>query len=268
MGSTAYGVSDDNSDMDIYGWVIPTKELIFPHIGGEIMGFGKQIKRFEQWQHHHVIDHPKEYDFQVFNIVKYFQLCMECNPNMIDSMFTSQVSILHSTKIANMVREQRHLFLCKKAWHSFKGYAYSQLHKMNSKNPEGKRVAIREKFGFDVKFAYHLVRLLSEVEQILIEGDLDLQDKARREHMKAIRRGEVSKEDIIRWAADKEAQLEKLYHTSTLAHSMREDEIKTLLLNCLEEHFGDLNGCINEPDAPIRALREVDEVLKKYNRFL
>ena len=29
MGSLAYGVSNDNSDMDIYGFSIPPKEIIF-----------------------------------------------------------------------------------------------------------------------------------------------------------------------------------------------------------------------------------------------
>jgi hypothetical protein len=40
MGSTAYGVSTDNSDQDIYGFCIPPKEDVFPHLRGEIMGFG------------------------------------------------------------------------------------------------------------------------------------------------------------------------------------------------------------------------------------
>jgi len=29
MGSLAYGVSNDNSDMDVYGFSIPPKEIIF-----------------------------------------------------------------------------------------------------------------------------------------------------------------------------------------------------------------------------------------------
>ena len=48
MGSVAYGVSSDTSDVDVYGWAIPPKEDIFPHLRGEILGFGKQAKRFEQ----------------------------------------------------------------------------------------------------------------------------------------------------------------------------------------------------------------------------
>src|SRR5688500_2656981 len=47
MGSVAYGVSSDTSDMDVYGFCIPPKEMIFPHLAGEIPGFGTQVQRFE-----------------------------------------------------------------------------------------------------------------------------------------------------------------------------------------------------------------------------
>ena len=40
MGSVAYGVSSDTSDMDVYGWAIPPKDDVFPHLRGEIPGFG------------------------------------------------------------------------------------------------------------------------------------------------------------------------------------------------------------------------------------
>src|ERR1700753_3003830 len=80
MGSVAYGVSGDTSDIDLYGWCIPTKEIIFPHLAGEIFGFGSQKKRFNQWQEHHVKDPSamqgkgREYDLTVYNVVDYFQL--------------------------------------------------------------------------------------------------------------------------------------------------------------------------------------------------
>ncbi|KKN01191.1 hypothetical protein LCGC14_1130320 [marine sediment metagenome] len=36
MGSVAYGVKGSASDVDLYGIVIPTKEVLFPHLSGEI----------------------------------------------------------------------------------------------------------------------------------------------------------------------------------------------------------------------------------------
>ena len=94
MGSIAYGVSSEQSDRDIYGFCIPPKEDVFPHLDGEIPGFGEPKKRFEQFQESHVDDASAqggkgiEYDLTIYSIVKYMSLCMECNPNMIDSLFT------------------------------------------------------------------------------------------------------------------------------------------------------------------------------------
>ncbi len=48
MGSVAYGVSDDTSDIDVYGFCIPPVKYIFPHVNGLIYGFD-EIKNFEQW---------------------------------------------------------------------------------------------------------------------------------------------------------------------------------------------------------------------------
>jgi len=262
MGSQAYGVSNDTSDCDIYGFAIPPKEDIFPHLRGEIMGFGRQNHRFDQWQEQHIEDKEarKEYDFSVYSIVKYFQLCMENNPNMIDSLFTPERCVLHSTQIAQLVRESRRSFLHRGCWHKFKGYAYSQMHKMNSKDPEGKRRETIEKFGFDVKFAYHVVRLLNEVEQILVEGDLDLQ--RNREQLKSIRRGDWTQEQIVQYFADKEKMLEEAYSKSELPWGPDEEKIKSLLVRCLEMHYGNLDKAIVIPDRFENALRQISEICR------
>jgi len=193
---------------------------------------------------------------------------MENNPNMVDSLFTPQECVLHCTKIGNMVRDKRKMFLHKGSWHKYKGYAYNQLHKMDSKDPEpdSKRAALREQFGFDVKFAYHVVRLLDEAEQILLFSDIDLRRNAAQ--LKAIRRGELSKEEIVRMASEKEKYLERVYEESTLRYSPDEKAIRTLLLECLEEHYGSLDTCVLNPDAAVVALREISEVIEKNRRLL
>ena len=266
MGSQAYGVSTDDSDLDVYGFCIPPKDLVFPHLAGEIPGFGRQVQRFEQWQEHHVQDPNKEveYDFAVYSIVKYFQLCMENNPNMIDSLFTPRNCVIHSTNISEMVRENRRMFLHKGSWHKFKGYAYAQMSKIRNKvnASNEKRAASIAEHGYDLKFAYHIVRLLNEVEQILVEGDLDLQ--RNREQLKDIRRGEWTIEQVERYFEEKEKILEATYASSTLPHSPDEPAIKRLLMNCLEEHYGDLSNAVRM-DINVEALvRDIRNVLNRY----
>lgn len=265
MGSYAYGVSNDLSDLDIYGFCIPNKDMIFPHLKGEIIGFGRQKKRFDQFQIHHIVDNEtnKGFDISIYNIVKYFQLCMENNPNMIDSLFVPQRCVIHCTQIGDLVRQNRKLFLHKGAFYKFKGYAYSQLHKIESKNPIGKRKQIIEQFGFDVKFAYHVVRLLCQIEQILIENDLDLE--RNREQLKSIRRGEWSLEEIKTFFNEKEKSLETLYSDSKLQNVPNEHQIKELLLNCLEIHFGSLDNCIKRDYKIDDLLDDLKSIVSKYS---
>jgi uncharacterized protein len=178
----------------------------------------------------------------------------------------ARVRVLHSTRVGNLVRENRKLFLHRGAWPKFKGYAYSQLHKIALKEPKGKRAELVAQYGYDVKFAYHVVRLLGEAEQLLIEGDVDLQRD--NERLKAIRRGEWTEDRLRQWAAEKEVDLEKAYATSPLPALPNETALKALLLNCLEEHYGTLSGCIEQPDRALSALRAIQAELDKVRDVL
>src|ERR1019366_2686068 len=87
-GSESYGSSCNDSDKDLVGFCIPKKEIIFPHTAGFIPHFGtKDVpERFDQFQQHHIKYQKNNQDYEadvtVYNIVRYFQLCMENNPNM------------------------------------------------------------------------------------------------------------------------------------------------------------------------------------------
>ena len=152
-GSVSYGVSNDTSDLDIIGWAIPPKTDIFPHLRGEIPGFGRQNQRFAQWQEHHIKDGEQEYDFTVYSIVKYFQLVMENNPNMLDSLAVPQRCVLFCSPIAQMVRDNRHMFFHKGSYHKFRGYSYSQKSKLANKNKEVER-----------KMPEHIKKILGKID--------------------------------------------------------------------------------------------------------
>ena len=264
QGSTVYGCSTDDSDFDIVGFCIPPKDLVFPHLAGCIKGFGRQQKDFVCYQQHHIITEKHKYDLNIYNIVHFFHLCMENNPNMLTALFLPQDCILFSTQVYEYIRDHRKLFLHKGAWHRFKGYAYSQMHKIGDKNPEPgtKRAALIEKFGYDVKYAYHLVRLLDELEQILTLGDIDLRRNS--EQLKAIRRGEWSEDYLKEWFAKREHDLEILYQKCTLPWGPNEEAIKNVLLTCLEMHYGNLNCCIQVPGRAESILRQVAEIVDEY----
>lgn len=265
-GSMSYGVSSDGSDMDIMGFCIPDKGTVFPHSRGEIEGFGTKLPRFEQFQEHHIksLDGQTEYDVTVYNITKFFQMCMENNPNMVDSLYTPDRCVTHITNIGKLVRSNRDLFLHKGSWHKFKGYAYQQMKKIrekaNSSNP--KRAESIAKYGYDVKFAYHVVRLINEAEMIMTEHTLDLERS--REQLKSIRRGEWTLTQLEEYARKKESALEEVYNTSTLRYSPDEQAIKNLLLQCLEEYYGSLSTLVTSTDRTPQLVLELEAVMRKY----
>jgi predicted nucleotidyltransferase len=274
MGSTAYGVSGDTSDVDIYSFCIPPIEHVFPHTTGELYGFGDSksgYSRFRQFQEHHIIDKnsDKQYDLNVYNIVDYFQLVMENNPNMLDSLFVPNRCIIHATHIGQMVREKRKMFLHLGCWHTFKGYSFAQIKKAKSVNRTGKRKEIVEELGYCPKFLYHVVRLLLECEQILTEGDIDLERNS--EHLKAIRRGDIGLEEVEKWFQEKELLLEKKYSENKLGlpwgpkDQNLQNKVKQLLLECLEQHYGSLDKLITNPDKEWLALKEIKDIILKYN---
>lgn len=266
MGSSAYGVSNNDSDVDIYGYCIPPKGILFPHTAGYIEGLDKNIPKFDQWQMHHVKDKDakKEYDFSVYSILKYFRLVMDNNPNMIDSLFVPRHCIIHSTQIHEYVRKNRNKFLHKGSWHKFRGYSYSQMHKMNIKIPDknSKRYESIKAHGYDLKFAYHVVRLLSECEQIMTVGTIDLQQN--REQLKSIRRGEWTKDQVVKYFEKKESELEGLYNKSKLPHSPDVDWVKNLFLECLEMHYGSLSDAVQRNKNVDMLVNDINEVLKRY----
>jgi predicted nucleotidyltransferase len=266
MGSEAYGCNDiSKSDKDIYGFCVPPKRVVFPHTNGVVLGFDRDsYEKFEQYQQHHIkYDTNKEADISIYNIVTYFRLVADCNPNMLDSLFVDRECIIHISQLGEMVRESRKLFLHKGLWFKYKGYAMSQSHKIKTKNPIATRKDIMEEQGssYDRKFAYHLVRLLLECEQLLEHGDMDL--RLHKEHYKAIRRGDFTKEEVLEFASEKEKHLEKLFENCKLPERAREPEIKQLLINCLEHHFGSLEKCLENPDQNLVLLRQIKELVRK-----
>lgn len=266
-GSAAYGVSGDTSDMDCFGFVIPPREIVFPFTdGGHIYGFGRQQERFRVWSEHHVKlpDEGKEFDFSVYNIVDFFHLAMENNPNILDVLFLPRRCILHTTKIAEHVRANRSLFLHKGAMHKCRGYAFSQAtkirNKTNSSNP--KRALDIEKNGFDTKFAYQCVRLMLQCEQILVEHDLDIERNS--EILKSIRRGEWTLTQFDEWFTAKEKSLETVCANSTLRDSPDELRLKELLIESLEMHYGTITTGVKRETGVDQLVCELQTVLDRY----
>lgn len=239
-GSRSYGTNNINSDWDFVGFTVPPVELVFPHTAGVIPGFGRQIKHFENFQfqdgYHSQFG---KYDLTIYSIVKYFQLVMEGNPNMVDSLFTDWKLQVVSDAIGWRVWERRHLFLSQKCYHTFKGMMWSHLSRLKGEHTKEGRLDLKEKYGWDTKDGYHSVRMMLELKQILFNGDLELQKD--KNYLLDIRNGKVSKDEALKVCEDILKELESKQDKFVVPYAPDESAIKNLLIQCLEMKYGDLN---------------------------
>jgi len=108
-GSHAYGMATEHSDMDTRGvFVAPPDYVIgcFKHV--------EQVQR-------------SDIDETIFEIGKFVKLAVECNPNIIELLFTDDNNVQFIDPAFQILRDNRDLFLSTKAKFTFSGYAVSQL---------------------------------------------------------------------------------------------------------------------------------------------
>lgn len=113
-GSHAYGTSLPTSDEDFRGVCIPPKRYFH--------GF---MHRFEQAE-------TKSPDVVVYDIRKFFSLAADCNPNIIELLFTDESDWIVATSQWSFIHAERQRFVSKRAMHTFSGYAMSQLKRIRT----------------------------------------------------------------------------------------------------------------------------------------
>jgi len=228
-GSIAHGMyvpqEDPNSidDKDIMG--------IFLHHRDHYLGFG-QYDVYEKW--------VGEYDGVFYEFKKFINMLIKSNPNVLGTLWTDRKYVIYKDPLWDQVLKCKDFFVSKKAYHSFTGYAYSQLRKMTSGTHAGymgdKRKKLVEKWGFDVKNASHLIRLLKMGIEFLVEGELHVERKDTAQLL-SIKRGEWTLEEVKKEADRLFVQCADAYVQSTLPKEPYREGIEAMMISILEEHL-------------------------------
>lgn len=230
IGSVMYGTDTPSSDADFGGVFIPTKDYILGTKNLEqVILSEKNSKALRNTQ--------EDIDYTAYALPKFIRLLIGNNPNIIEFLYAQESTILVKTKYMQKILDNRNLFLSKKAYHTFKGYAYAQRRKLEVKrdNMTG-RTELALKFGYDTKFASHLIRLLFEGLQILTEKTLTF--PLPQNNM--IRDVKLGKYDLT-WVLNKAHYLEELideaYIHSDLQYTPDFEAINELQISLIEDFW-------------------------------
>lgn len=237
-GSIAHGMyrnpehdEDSIDDKDIMGVCIPGVEHYFglTQFGSR----GTYEKKLREW------------DTVTYELRKFVNLLYQSNPGVLSLLWLEPHHYIKRYPEGDLLIENRHLFVSKKIYYAFTGYAYGQLKKMTHGSTEGymgvKRKALVDKFGFDCKNAAHLVRLLRMGIEFLREGELRVHRHDAQELME-IKTGQWALERVQTEADHLFKRAESAYDECKFPNEPARQAVEKLLVGILTDYFGAVKG--------------------------
>ena len=251
-GSYMYGSNNKDTDWDVVGVYIPSREETFPQERGYLHGFDEPLPVMKPIQAHHVVDKEagKEYDITLYPIQKFFALARDGNPNIIDILYAPQDAVLVCTALGEMIVANRNMFVALSLVASYSNYAESQLHKMRNIDNRAFYESMQVLRAFEDANGVPRETPRESASQYGIEYerlyDAMLQRSRRSESIKRFGFDTKFAFNLIRLSA----QLLSLIETGNMNLRQQSDTLKAIRagrwsLERLEQHFYDLNRRIH-----------------------
>ena len=210
VGSTVHGTSVfDQDDRDEMALVIEPPEYIVGHANWETTLMRTQLERDRSG--------PGDLDLVVHSMRKYVRLAMAGNPTILLLLYSPPIDSAWQGRELLACREW---FLSKRAGTAFLGYMDAQRKRLAGEQGGrhgAMRVELVEKYGFDTKYAGHIVRLGLQGIELLTTGRLTLpMEEVDRKLVVDVRTGKVTLPQVLTLASGLQAQLENAIKNSAL----------------------------------------------------
>lgn len=189
VGSRAYGLAEDESDVDRRGVYLPPAEMHW-----SLYGVPEQLE-------------IPEAEACYWELQKFLTLALKANPNVLECLYTPLVE--HATPLARKLLAMRGAFLSKLLYQTYNGYVLSQFKKLRARLDGGRPIKW--------KHAIHLIRLLLAGVTALREGVVPVTvEEAHRARLLAIRRGETPWPEVDAWRLALHKEFEAAFEATKL----------------------------------------------------
>jgi hypothetical protein len=165
------------------------------------------------------------------------------NPTVLLPLFVPDDAVLFINDFGRELRADRRMFLSKECGEKFKGYLNSQRDGLLGKRSGGTRnqgrADIRARYGFDTKFAMHMVRLGMQGVQLLRDGDITMPMPAEElAWLRDLRHGKHTKDEALAFASQLDAQIKSLLERTALPDKPDLRRINEWLGSVHRRHWG------------------------------
>lgn len=188
VGSRAYGLEHDQSDVDRRGIYLPPAELHWA-LYGVPEQFENAATQEVYWE-----------------LEKFLKLALKANPGILECLWSPLIE--HATGIARELLSMREAFLSKLVYHTYNGYVLSQFKKIEQD--------VRTRGAIKWKHPMHLIRLLLSGIAVLRDGYVPVRVDEHREALLAIRDGAMPWEEIDAWRLALHREFDEVFSRTAL----------------------------------------------------
>jgi uncharacterized protein len=213
VGSTVHGTSvaaqDDRDEMAI---IVPPPS--------HVLGLQHLETEVYRTQPEGVRSGPGDLDLVIHTLQKFARLAARGNPTILLPLFVPESAIIEIDQLGREMIKEREMFLSRRSGAAFLGYMKDQLNRLigaqGGRHGKG-RPELLEAYGFDTKYAGHVIRLGYQGIELMESGHLSLPMKlAQKARIVEIRTGGWTLQHVVELAKELHMTLYKTIDKSLL----------------------------------------------------
>lgn len=234
VGSTVHGtsVSDGLEDLDLMAVVIEDQ--------ASFCGFKPKNVWTHRTKPEGVRSEAGDIDWVGYGLRKYLGLVLKGNPTALLALFVPQASIREITEEGHALRALAPVIASKAAYMPFRGYMRQQHERLlglrGQKNVT--RPELVKAYGYDTKYAGHIIRLGCQGAEFLATGRITL---PMREHERAlvvkVRTGGFTLAEASELINQAEVQLDDAYSASPLRDTPDVQAVEAWMMRAYLDHW-------------------------------
>lgn len=213
VGSTIHGVNvQAQDDRDEMGVVIEPID--------HVIGLQHWETAIERTKPEGVRSGPGDLDLTFHSLRKFCRLASKGNPSILLLLFVPDSGVVQTSELGERLRDQRSMFLSQNCGAAFLGYMQAQRERLSGErgSRHGKpRQELIDQYGFDTKYAGHIVRLGFQGVELATFGTVTLpMREEERQYIVDIRTGKIPLNEVLKKAGTLERALRDAIDTGCL----------------------------------------------------
>ncbi len=173
-------------------------------------------------------------DLTIYSLRKWMRLALKGNPTILLLLFTPEDQLVHCDSLGRELRSLGPQIISRRVQGPYLGYLQAQKQRLTGERGQKRihRPELEEMYGFDTKYAMHMLRLGFQGVELLTTGRLSLpMREPERSYLLDVRRGKLTEPECLTRAGELERELADLETTSPLPEAPEEARVEEWLLD-------------------------------------